>query len=169
MDWLLFFWYMLKSYLFSTGGMGPLPSLHHDLIEQGWATDRQFTEALAVGQITPGPSGLWVISLGYLVAGVVGSLVAAIAAILPPMLVMLIRRGYARIAHHPSAQGALDGLGLSLIGVGLVILVDLLTNIGIDAGILVILVISTALALSRRLPTPALIALAALAGMVLWR
>jgi hypothetical protein len=35
-----------------------LPILHTDLIAQGWATDHNFAEALAIGQIGPGQSGV---------------------------------------------------------------------------------------------------------------
>ena len=63
-DWLLFFWLMFKAALVSTSGTGNLPIVHQDFLARGWATDRQFAESLAIGQISPGPSGLWVISLG---------------------------------------------------------------------------------------------------------
>ena len=55
MDWLTWFWIFLKSVLTSTAGFGPLPSLRADLLPRGWATDTQFAEALAVGQVSPGP------------------------------------------------------------------------------------------------------------------
>src|SRR5260370_9156395 len=102
MDWLTFFWYVLKSYLFSTGGFGPLPSLHADLLAPGWATEKQFTEALAVGQLSPGPNGLWVVSLGYLVGGVPAAGLASLALMIPPLFVLLVHPGYARIAMHPA-------------------------------------------------------------------
>ena len=70
MNPLLLFWLLLKGSLFSTGGMGNVPILHADLLARGWSSDRQFAESMAIGQITPGPNGLWVISLGYLVGGV---------------------------------------------------------------------------------------------------
>ena len=77
--WLLF-WLLLKASLFSTSGTGNLPILHTDLLALGWATDHNFAEALAIGQISPGPTGLWVISLAFLVDGVRGSLLASTAA-----------------------------------------------------------------------------------------
>src|SRR5919199_5429647 len=77
-DWLIYFWLMLKASFFATSGTGNIPSLHADLLARGWATERQFAESLAVGQISPGPSGLWVVSLGYLTAGLPGALLALI-------------------------------------------------------------------------------------------
>src|SRR6185436_8378534 len=87
-DALLFFWLMFKASLFSTSGSGNLPILHQDLLARGWATDRNFAESLAIGQISPGPSGLWVISLGYLLDGLRGALLTLVAITLPPLLVL---------------------------------------------------------------------------------
>ncbi|HBN79830.1 MAG TPA: chromate transporter, partial [Ruminococcaceae bacterium] len=69
MDWISFFLSLLKSILFSSGGYGPLPSLHSDFIANGWASQKQFSDSLTIGQITPGPSGFWIISFCFLVAG----------------------------------------------------------------------------------------------------
>jgi chromate transporter len=164
-----FFWVFLKACLFSTGGMGPLPGLHHDLISSGLASERQFTEALAVGQFTPGPSGLWVISLATLMAGVPGGLLATLAAVLPPVLVLLVQRVYRRVAELPAAQGLLDGLMLAIIGVGFVVFTELFVGAGLDVLVVGIAGLSLVLALTRRFPAVAIIALAAVVGVVLTR
>jgi chromate transporter len=170
MDWPTFFWYVLKACLFSTGGFGPLPSLHADLLVRGWATEKQFTEALAVGQLSPGPNGLWVVSLSYLVAGVPGAALSVIALLMPPMFILLVQRGYVRIATHPATQGLLDGIVLVIVGIGVTILADLLGNNGLDISTLAIVVLSAALAISRRLPVNVILILSALAGLGLyWR
>ena len=170
MDWLVFFWLVLKAYLFSTGGFGPLPSLHADLIGLGWATEKQFTEALAVGQLSPGPNGLWVVSLSYLVGGGIGAALATTAMLLPPLIVLLVQRGHARIADLPATHGLLDGVVLVIGGIGVVILADLLRTDGLDFARLAIVAVSAALAISRRVPVNAILLLAGLAGLVLyWR
>jgi len=170
MDWPQFFWIVLKSGLFSTGGFGPLPSLHGDLIGLGWATERQFTEALAVGQLSPGPNGLWVVSLSYLVGGGTGALLAMLALLLPPLFVLLVLRGYEGIASHPATHGVLDGIVLVIAGTFIVILGGLLLDGGVDFLRIAIAVISAWLAVTRRLPVNAILILAALAGLALyWR
>jgi chromate transporter len=168
MDWLLYFWYMLKSYLFSTGGFGPLPSLHADLIAQGWATEKDFTEALAVGQLSPGPNGLWVVSLGYLTAGVGGAVLACIAMLIPPMFVLLVQHGHARVAHRPATHGLLDGVVLVIVGVSLIILAELLRANGFDLGTLFIVVVSATLAISRKAPVNLILVLAGMVGLALY-
>lgn len=166
MDWILFFWIVFKSVLFSTGGFGPLPSLHTELIAHGWATEKQFTEALAVGQITPGPSGLWVVSLCYLIAGVPGAIIASIALVVPPLLVLVVQRCHARIENHPATQGLLDGVVLVIVSFSLVILTGIFRSNGADLGTMSIAVISTILAMTRRLSTNVILISAALVGFI---
>ncbi len=104
--WLLYFWLFLKASLFSTSGLGSLPSLHADLLARRLASDRQFAEALTIGQLSPGPNGLWVVSLGYLTAGLPGSLLALLALTLPPLLILAIERGYRRVRSCPQRNPA---------------------------------------------------------------
>ena len=163
-----YFWVLLKASLFSTGGTGNLPSIHADLLARGWATDRQFAEALAIGQISPGPNGLWVICLGYLTDGVRGALLATLAISLPPMLVLAVVALHRRVGDHPAMQGFVRGLGLAVSGIFLVVVVRLLHENGIDGRSVLIVFASIGLALTGRLPVPVLLGLAALAGALLY-
>lgn len=167
-DPLTYFWLLLKASLFSTGGSGNLPSLHTDLLARGWADDRQFAESLAIGQISPGPSGLWVISLGFLTDGLRGALLATLAISLPPMLVLVIDRLHRRVGDHPAMQGFVRGLSLAVSGIFLVVVVTLLNESGIDARSLLIAAASMALGATRRVPVPVLLGLAGLAGVLLY-
>ncbi len=169
MDLLLYFWLLLKASLFSTGGLGNLPILHEDLLARGWATDRQFAEALAVGQISPGPSGLWVISLGYLTAGWAGSMLAVIAICLPPLAILAVERVYRQLQTHVSVEGFVRGLSISVIGVFLVVLVRLLQANGMDGRALAITIGTIGLTVTRRLSVPATLLLAAAVGIILYR
>ena len=168
MSWLVFFWLFLKASLFSTGGMGNLPSLHADLPARHWATERQFAESLTLGQISPGPSGLWVISLGYLTGGLRGSLLATLAILLPPLLILGVERLYRRVQDHPAVEGFMQGLGLAVVGVFVVALHGILQSAGLSARSVVLLLAAAGLALSRRVPVIGIVGLAGLAGIV-WR
>lgn len=165
----LFFWLVLKSSLFSTSGLGNLPQLYADLTALGLASDREFAEALAVGQVSPGPSGLWVISLGYLLDGPRGAALAALAIALPPGLVLLLAQLYRRAGGHPAVRGFVRGLSLAVVGVFVVVLGGLLRDNGLDLAALLIVAASAGLALSRRLPVIAILALAALVGVAIYR
>lgn len=166
-DLFTLFLLVLKASLFSTGGLGNLPSIHSDLITRHWASENQFAESIAVGQISPGPNGLWVVSLGYLVGGVSGSLTALAAICLPPFLILLVQRAYLRVQHHPFVEGFVHGLSLAVVGVFLVVLVGLLTEgSGINTRSLIIAAASFGLGATKRVPVALIIALAAVVGMV---
>ena len=165
MNLAVFFGLLLKASLFSTGGLGNFPSLHSDLTARGWAAEHEFGESLAVGQVSPGPNGLWVISLGYLTAGVPGALLALVAILLPPLLVLAVDRLYRRIQHHPAVEGFVRGLGLAVVGIFVVVLLGLLRGVGLDSRTIAITLGSIGLGLTRRVPVPAILALAALIGI----
>jgi chromate transporter len=114
-----FFVTFLKASLFSTGGFGNLPSLHQDLIGNGWASEADFSKSLAVGQITPGPNGLWVLALGYFTYGIWGLVLALMAIIIPPFAILILLMFYRKIEHKPAVQAGIRGLSLGLGGLTL--------------------------------------------------
>ncbi len=166
MSRLLYFLLALKASLFSTGGFGNVPSLHDDLIVRGWATERNFAEALAVGQVSPGPNGLWIISLGYFVDGVPGALLSLIAITLPPLLILAVEWLYRRTKHHPAVEGFVRGLGLATVGIFVIVLQRLLHDIGLNPRTAVICVASLAAGLMRRVPVIIILLAAALIGLI---
>jgi len=162
----IYFWLFLKASLFSTGGMGNLPSLHADLLARRWATERQFAESLVVGQVAPGPNGLWVISLGYLTGGWHGAMLALIAINLPPLLVLIVDKLYRRVKDHPAVKGFVRGLSLAVFGISGMVLLGLMQNFGVDIHSVLLAVAAIGLGLTRRVPIFGIIALAALVGIV---
>jgi chromate transporter len=167
-SWLALFWILLKASLFSTSGTGNLPILHDELLARGWATETDFAEALAIGQISPGPTGLWVISLGYLLDGPRGAVLALVAIALPPLTVLLVHGLYLRYGAHPATQGFVRGLTLAVAGIFVVVLAQIMQGAGLDARSLGIAAAALALGATRRVPVPAILALAGLAGVVLY-
>lgn len=169
MNLLLYFLIFLKASLLSSGGTGNLPSLHNDLVPAGVAHDRQFAEALLIGQIAPGPTGLWAVSLGYLTRGLPGGLLATVAIALPPLLILVVERLYRRVEQHPAVEGFMRGLSLAIVGVFVVVLTRLLVSFGVDVRSIAIAVIAAVLGSFRRVPLPAILVLAAGAGLLLYR
>ena len=166
---ILYFLLFLKASLFSTGGFSNLPSLHQDLLANDWAQEIDFGQSIAIGQISPGPNGLWVISLGYLTYGYLGALLALIAVILPALLVLAVSAGYARIERQAWVQGAMHGVSLAVVGILLTVVWTILNQPGVDWKGLLIALGAFGLALSRKVNVLLILALAGLVGYLLYR
>ena len=88
MDPLSFFLVLLKDSALGLGGLGSLPMLRQDLVATGLATDAQLVQALAIGRLSTGPTGLWIVSHGYQMAGPTGAAMALVASSLPPLMIL---------------------------------------------------------------------------------
>ncbi len=88
--WTLAWTFTLMS-LFAVGGANSaIPEMHRIAVEaQHWMSDKQFADAFAISQMSPGPNVLIVTLIGYSVAGVVGALVATLAMCLPTAVLAL--------------------------------------------------------------------------------
>jgi chromate transporter len=160
------FWLFLRASLFSTGGTGNLPLLHQELTARGVADERDFAEALAIGQVSPGPSGLWVVSFGFLIDGWRGGLLALLAILLPPLLVLLIDRLMRRAEAHPAMQGFVRGMMLAGAGAFIPVLVTMVQAAGWSLPTLLIVGASVLVARARRVPVIVHLALAAALGIL---
>jgi len=163
-----YFWLFLKASLLSTGGLGNLPFLHKDLLTLGWAKEADFITAIAVGQVSPGPNGLWTISLGYLTYGWLGAGLALVALCLPPLLILVVSAFYNRIEGHPAVQDFTRGLALGVVGLTLAVAFNLATSTISDWRGILIALAALALALTKRVPMIAILGLAALAGGMMY-
>ncbi|HWD38996.1 MAG TPA: chromate transporter [Fimbriimonas sp.] len=156
---------VLRSALLSSGGMGNVPLLHDDLVSRGLATDRQFAESLAVGQLSPGPNGLWVVCLGYFLGGWLGALASLFAIMLPPLLVLLVDKLYDRHQDHPAVEGFMTGLEVAVIGVFIVVMFGFLQSAPHNALTAAVSVAGLGLTVWGRAPIVVILVAAALAGI----
>ena len=99
-------------------GLAIVPFLYGELVQShGWLNDRQFLDAVAVAMITPGPVVITVAFVGYLVAGTVGMVVAAVAVFLPVYLFVVIPAPYfQRYRSEPVVKGFVDGVSAGATG-----------------------------------------------------
>ncbi|ROP36116.1 chromate transporter [Saccharothrix texasensis] len=100
------------------GGFVIIPLMRQDAVHTyGWMTDAQFLNAVALGQITPGPVVQTVAVVGYAAAGLGGGLLAAFVAF-APSFVMVIAGGprLSRLREDGRAQAFLTGAGAAAIG-----------------------------------------------------
>jgi chromate transporter len=113
---LLFF---LKAGAFVFGsGLAIVPFLYGGVVGKfHWLTERQFVDAVAVAMITPGPVVITAAFIGYLVAGVFGALVAALAVFAPPyFLILLAAPYYRRFAKNPQLNAFVQGVTAAAVG-----------------------------------------------------
>jgi chromate transporter len=125
-----------------------------------------FAESLAVGQISPGPNGLWVVCLGYFLGGWVSAFAALVAITIPPLLILLLEKLYARHRHHPAVEGFMTGLEVAVIAIFIVVMAQFLQ--GAPHGWLtpVAAIAGFGAALSGRVPIIAILLAAAAIGIV---
>lgn len=100
------------------GGFVIIPLMQHDAVERyGWLSPSQFLDAVALGQVTPGPVVLTVAAVGFGAAGLAGGLVAAVVAFAPSFALILVGAGhFDRIRTDPRASAFLGGSGPAAIG-----------------------------------------------------
>jgi chromate transporter len=169
MNLLEYFWIFLKASLFSFGGLGNLPFLQRDLTALGWANPQDFITAVAVGQISPGPNGVWSISLGYLTYGWLGSLLALVALSLPTLLTLAINAFFNLMQKSLAAQGFIRGLALGVVGLTLAVTYNLAGTAIVDWLSVLIALGALGLALSKKVPVIAILAIAAVIGLLTYR
>ena len=99
------------------GGFVIIPLMRADAVGRGWMTSGQFLNAVALGQITPGPVVLTVSAVGYAAAGLGGGLLAALVAFSPSFAFILGGARYFSVLRTSrNAQLFLDGAGPAAIG-----------------------------------------------------
>ena len=151
-------------------GLAVVPFLHGGVVrDYGWLTERQFLDAVAVSMITPGPVVITVAFIGYLVAGPVGGLIAAIGMFLPTYLaVVLAAPSFHRVTANPRLKAAVDGVTAAATGAIAGAVVVLGRRAITDAATIAI-ALATLLMLVRvrRVPEPLVIVAAGVVGIAL--
>ena len=114
--------------LFAVGGAAAaVPEMHRIAVDvHHWMTDKQFADAYAIAQLSPGPNVLIVTLIGYAVAGIPGALAATLAMCLPTALLAYY---VSRLLNRPSQsrwpgliQAALVPLSIGLMAASALIL-----------------------------------------------
>ncbi len=99
------------------GGFAVVPHLKAMVASHGWATDRQFTDAVAIGKLTPGPVLLMATCLGYLQQGLAGAAVATLAIFTAPFLLVVVLGSWLdRMRSRRWVRSALRGLTPAVVG-----------------------------------------------------
>ena len=164
-------WFFFKAGAFVFGsGLAIVPFLYGGVVKDyQWLNEQQFLDSVAVAMITPGPVVITVGFIGYLVAGVPGACVAALATFLPCYLCTVLPAPYFRkYGKHPGIKAWVDGITAGAIGAiaGAVFVLGKrqLTDL---PSICIALITILLLLKFRKLPEPLLILLAAITGLLI--
>ncbi|MEL3948739.1 chromate efflux transporter [Streptomyces sp. LNU-CPARS28] len=154
------------------GGFVIIPMMQADAVHtHQWMTDGQFLNAVALGQVTPGPVVQTVAVVGYAAAGIPGGLLAAAVAFAPSFLFVVIGGPrFDRIRAHAGVQAFFTGAGPAVIGaimgsaLPLALALQHLWQYGVLAGAAVWLLVARRGVVSALLTAGALGVAAALVG-----
>jgi chromate transporter len=145
-----------------------LAFLRADLVDRlHWLTEPQLLDAVAIGQVTPGPVFTTATFIGYVLGGGWGALVATVGIFLPGfVLVALMRPIVARVRRSPVAGAFLDGINVAALSLMTVVAVQLARTALVDVPT-ILLALVAALALIRfKVNTTWLVAGGAALGMI---
>ncbi|HET9039747.1 MAG TPA: chromate efflux transporter [Gemmatimonadales bacterium] len=149
-------------------GLAVVPFLHGGVVrDYGWLTDRQFLDAVAVSMITPGPVVITVAFIGYLVAGPVGGLIAALGMFLPTYLaVVAVAPWFHRVTGNRSLRALVDGVTAAATGAiaGAVVVLGRRALIDVPTWLIALAALVVLLRV-RRVPEPLVIIAAGVLGL----
>ena len=151
--WASLAWVAFKVGALSYGGGFVITQLMQaDAVDRyGWMTDPEFLNAVALGQVTPGPVVLTVAVVGYAAAGVAGAVLAAFVAFSPSFLFIVVGgTHFDRLRADPRAQAFLGGAGPAAIGAILGAALPLASALSVDWQYLVLVAAGVVLLVLRR-------------------
>ncbi len=129
------FWVFFKtgSVLFGSGYV-LLAFLQADLVERlGWLTEAQLVDAIAIGQVTPGPLFTTATFVGYVLAGPQGAVVATAGIFLPAFIFVALSGPLVpRLRASPAAAAFLDGVNVASLALMAVVTVRLAQTALVD-------------------------------------
>ncbi len=111
-----------------------LAFLRGEFVTRGWITQAQLLDAIAIGQVTPGPVFSSATFVGYLIAGFPGAALATLAIFGPAFLfVALTGSLVSRLRQHPISSQLLNGLNAAALGLMAAVTLELARSALIDA------------------------------------
>jgi chromate transporter len=117
MNPILLYLLLAKATLTSFSGLTSLPAVREDLVKRHHVlTDRQLNAAVAAGRTVPGPNGLYIVSVGYFVAGTPGAIAGCLAMVTPAFLIVPVLRYLGARAETRKVKSAIATLLIGAAG-----------------------------------------------------
>jgi chromate transporter len=164
--WPLFaFFAKVGSVLFGSGYV-LLAFLRGGLVdERGWLTEAQLLDAVAIGQVTPGPVFTTATFIGYVLAGLPGAAAATVGIFLPAFVFVAISGPLVpRLRRSPVAGAVLDGLNAASLALMAVVTARLAASAVVDGVTLALAVASAVCLLGLRVSSTWLVLAGAIVG-----
>jgi len=165
------FLFFIKAGVFVFGsGLAVVPFLYEGIVQQHhWLTERQFSDAVAIAMITPGPVVITVAFVGYLVAGLMGASLAAAGIFLPVYFLTIIPMPWFK-RHRDNAQLKAFVAGATAAAVGAIAgaVIILGRRSIIDVPTALIALVSFGLLWRFKVPEPLIVLGAGIVGLVVW-
>lgn len=145
-----------------------LAFLRADFVERlGWLTDQQLFDAIAIGQITPGPLLSTATFIGYQLNGVTGAILATIGVFLPSFLfVLLLNPVIPRVRNSPWAGKLLDGVNAGSLGLMAAVTLQLARSAFVDPWTIILGLAGILLLIKYNLNSTWLVLIGALGGLL---
>ena len=154
------------------GGYAILSLIQHEIVIHGWMTQSEFTDIIAISQMTPGPIGINSATyVGYTASGsVLGSVIATVAIVLPSFIIMLtLVKFFFALKGNKYMEWAFLGLRPAVIGLIAAAAVLLMNSENfIDYKSIIIFSLVFLFSFKSRIHPIFLILMAGLAGFVLY-
>ena len=167
---ILLFFTKAGAFVFGSG-LAVVPFLYQGVVQDfHWLDERQFTDAVAVAMITPGPVVITVAFIGFLVAGFPGATLAAIGIFLPVYVPVLVLSPWFK-RHRENAQLRAFVQGATAAATGAITgsVVILGQRAVFDVPTAMIGLLSLGVLWRLKLHEPVVVGVAGLAGLVLWQ
>ncbi len=151
MNIFVLFLFLLKAVATSFSGFASIPILRADLVlHHHVLTDQQLNTAIVVSRATPGPVALYVVSVGYMVAGTPGAIAGWLAMTLPALIIIPLLLFAGRFVTHPRVRSMLQAIILSSGGLMWVAAMELAHGTVNDAVTVAICVVTVLLLCTRK-------------------
>lgn len=165
---LLFLTFLKIGAVLYGSGYTLLAFLEADLVDRlGWMTTHQIIDAVAIGQITPGPVSTTATFIGYILGGPVGAVVATVGIFLPAFILVAITNPIIpRLRESAWAGAFLDGVNVSALGLMGAVTIELAQAAFVDWLAVAVAVVSGVLLIRYKVNTTWLILGGALVGVL---
>lgn len=155
MKFLTLYFLLLKATATTFAGLASLPVIRDELVvHRHMITDHQLNAAIVITRSTPGPVGVYVVSVGYFADGLAGATAGWLAMATPALAIMLLLRFIGPRVDHPRVRGMLQAVVLASAGLLVSSALPLARDAVVGPLTLGIAVTALLLLLSKKVETP---------------